>query len=91
MTFLRCHYQKLRTTGWEKLPALPVNLVFFQKQDKIQERVGKDNREASCFGMKDGEGSSKSMQREADPRHLSWKWVEEPSQEEAIMSARLLN
>lgn len=53
--------------------------------------MGKDNREASCFGMKDGEGSSKSMQREADPRHLSGKWVEEPSQEEAIMSARLLN
>lgn len=74
-----------------KAPSPSSQFVFFQKQDKIQERVGKDNREASCFGMKDREGSSKSMQREADPRHLSGKWVEEPSQEEAIMSARLLN
>lgn len=74
-----------------KAPSPSSQLGFFQKRDKIQERAGKDNREASCFGMKDGEESSKSMQREADPRHLSWKWVEEPSQEEAIMSARLLN
>ena len=54
-----------------KAPVPSSQSVFSQNQIKIQGREGKDDREASRFGMKNGEGFSNSMQREGDPRHSS--------------------
>ena len=69
MTFFEVSPSEAQKCWVRKAPIPSSQSVFSQKREKIQGRVGKDSKEASCFGMKNGEGFSNSMQREGDLRH----------------------